>query len=215
VVDDRCIKNVIHFTRLSNLQSILLHGLLSRFDLLQANISKNSTMSDVDRLDENDHAISGSVSCFYPYMFDAKRHRSGNAPWVILALNPSLLWELNCHFYAHSVLSRDTKYERGIGRRNSGYAFESLFHDHRISVDGGKPWYRETAGLPPSFPTHPDSEVQVFDPIHPKYLQGAWVETTQDEAEVLRVLETFGINDFEVWVEPFKPRHKYQQIEWG
>lgn len=206
VVDARCIKNVIHFTRLSNLRGIVQHGLLSRFDLLQADVLQKSNTSDVDRLDHNDHAISVSVSCFYPYMFNAKRHRSGSAPWMILGLNPSLLWELNCHFFAHSVVSRDTKYERGIGRRNSGYAFESLFQDHR---------YREAAGLPLSFPTHPDSEVQVFDPIDPQYLQRVWVETTQDKEEVIRVLQDFERGSLEVWVEPFKPRHSHQLTTWG
>lgn len=210
VVDARCIKNVIHFTRLSNLRSILQHGLLSRFDLLQADVLQKSTASDVNRLDENDHAISVSVSCFYPDMFNAKRHRSGNAPWVVLGLNPSLLWELNCHFFAHSVVSRETKYERGISRRDSGFAFESLFQ-----APSNKPTYRGTAGLPLSFPTHPDSEVQVFDPIRPQYLQRAWVETTQDKEEVMRALQAFGRGDFEVWVEPFKPRHSYHLTKWG
>ncbi len=215
LVNQRAIEDVIHFTQLSNLPGILQYGLLSRFDLQRTDVSHDALTSDAVRLDDNEVAVSVSVSCFYPNMFDAKRHRSGGKPWVILGLNPSLLWELNCLFFAHSAASSNTKYERHVGARNSDDAFERLFQDHAISQDERIPSYRETRGLPISFPTYPDSEVQVLQPIHAGYLQGVWVESSDDEAKVLRMLEDFGRVDCEIFVAPFKPRHSYQQTRWG
>ena len=172
----QCVEDVLHFTRLANLPNILIHGLLSRSALRQAGLGDAVIVSDGDRLDNDEGAISVSISYFYPKMFDAKRYRSGTADWVILGLDPSLLWEQRCLFYAHGAATNATKYERGVGKRDSGFAFESLFWD-----DGT---VRKTNDLPLSCPTHPDSEVQVMEPIPPEFLRGIWVETVENETKV-------------------------------
>lgn len=72
VVGDRQIEDVLHFSRLENLSGILEHGLLSRS--LLRNADYGVCVSDADRLDKEDDAISVSISCYYP-----KMTRSGTA----------------------------------------------------------------------------------------------------------------------------------------
>lgn len=127
VVEARNIEHVLHFTLLENLPGILSNGLLSRSILRDADYDVFA--SDADRLDGEDGAISVSISCFYPKMFDAKRYRSGNAPWVILTFDPSLLWNYHCLFYRNGASTNATKYEHG--KRYGGFALAHILQVSR------------------------------------------------------------------------------------
>lgn len=96
IVEVRKIEHVLHFTRLENLPYILEFGLRSRSELVGTEFGVYP--SDLDRLDQKDDAVSVSISCYYPRMFDAKRHRAGRFPWAILILQPSILWKYHCLF---------------------------------------------------------------------------------------------------------------------
>ncbi|TIL49603.1 hypothetical protein [Mesorhizobium sp.] len=78
VVAAREIEDVLHFTRLENLPGILEHGLRTRPELVNADFEVYA--SDADRLDEEDDAVSVSISCYYPRMLEAKRYRAGSWP---------------------------------------------------------------------------------------------------------------------------------------
>lgn len=210
VVETRKIEEVLHFTRLENLPGILEHGLHSRTFLRNADYDVYA--SDADRLDREDGAISVSISCFYPKMFAAKRDRSENKPWVILALHPSLLWNYDCLFYRNGVTTDATKYEKG--KRYGGYALEKLFEDCSISDLTGT-GFREEHSLPLGWPTSSDSEVQVMSPIHPDYLLGAWVETPEHREKVREAFDACGRSECEVVVQPFRPRICHKPYSWG
>ncbi len=211
VASDQGVEHVLHFTLLENLSGILQHGLHSRSVLQHADYDVFA--SDADRLDGQDEAISVSISCYYPKMFDAKRHRSGGARWMILFLEPSLLWNYHCLFYRHGAVTNATKYEHG--KRYGGFALERLFADCSMSMDERGTGFRAANGLPSGWPTFPDAEVQVMDPIHPDYLLGAWVETQEDHDQVREVLTTFGRDDCDVVVHPFEPRICRKPYFWG
>lgn len=87
IIARRRTEHVLHFTRLENLPHILRQGLRSRADL--ADVDFSAYPSDADRLDERNDAISVSISCYAPAMFEAKRYRTGNRPWVVLILRQS------------------------------------------------------------------------------------------------------------------------------
>ncbi len=211
VVDDRKIEDVLHFTRLENLANILEHGIQSRSELRNADY--DAYASDVDRLDEEDNAVSVSITCFYPKMFNAKRFRAGDKHWIILVLDRSLLWECHCCFYCSGVATNATKYQRG--KPHGGFALEKLFADHRPSTSPEGMTFREECGLPSDWPTYPDSEVQVMDAIHPDYIRGAWVETPAHAEFVRATFETAGRSECQVVVQPFTARISHGPYNWG
>ncbi|WP_310458464.1 DarT ssDNA thymidine ADP-ribosyltransferase family protein [Ruixingdingia sedimenti] len=211
VVEARNIEHVLHFTLLDNLPGILSNGLLSRSILREADYAVFA--SDADRLDGEDGAISVSISCFYPKMFDAKRFRSGNAPWVILAFDPSLLWNYHCLFYRNGASTNATKYEHG--KRYGGFALERLFDDCSNLMDPRGTGFREAHGLPSGWPTFPDAEVQVMNPVHPDYLLGAWVETPEHGNQVRKAFVSSGRDHCDVVVQPFEPRICRKPYWWG
>lgn len=211
VVEARNIENILHFTLLENLPGILQNGLLSRSVL--ENAGYDVLASDADRLDGEDGAISASISCFYPKMFEAKRYRSGNAAWVILAFDPSLLSNYHCLFYRNGASTNATKYEQG--KRYGGFALERLFDDCSMLMDPRGTGFREAHGLPLGWPTFPDSEVQVMNPVHPDYLLGAWVEAREHGDQVRKAFDAFGHKHCEIVVQPFEPRICQKPYWWG
>ena len=210
IVEQRRIEHILHFTRLENLPHILRHGLLSRSDLADADF--NVHPSDADRLDQRDDAISVSISCYAPAMFDAKRHRAGNTPWAVLILQPELLWRNHCLFFRRGAATNASKHERA--KRYGGYALEKLFADLPLPANP-KVSFRAEFGLPPSWPTHSDAEVQVMAPIDPRHIVGVWVERAEEEAFVRAAFDDAGREDYETIARPFAARLSRKPYYWG
>lgn len=211
IVGQREIEQVLHFTQLENFPTILEHGILPRSELMHSEFVGYA--SDEDRLDDNYGAVSVSISCYYPKMFEAKRYRSGNAPWAILILNPSILWSYHCLFYRQSVASRAADYERG--KRYGGYALERLFEDCFLGVGPNTSGLRAQSSLPSSWPTFPDAEVQVMSSVKPEFIAGAVVETHEHGEYVRSAANAAGREDFEIEVHPFAPRLCFKPYFWG
>lgn len=209
VVERRQIEHVLHFTRLENLPFILEHGLRSRSDLMDAHFAVRPSAQH--RMDDEDRAVSVSISCYYPKMFAAKRHAAGGAAWIFLLLDPSLLWALPCRFHAQGVASTAARQE--IGAKNGGWALEKMFAEGLIgSTQEG---IRVRAGLPTSWPTFASAEVQVMDAIHPDYIGGVWAENCKVRDHAAAILTDAGRGDCETYVHPFQPRLVSMPYCWG
>ena len=113
-VRNRGIECLLHFTQLQNLESIIEHGFLPR-SMIQRRNDITAHVIDADRLDGEDEAISISVSAFKHAMFSAKRWRSNGLPWIVLALDPSLLWTHPCRFHASNAASSEARAARAGG----------------------------------------------------------------------------------------------------
>lgn len=157
----RGIQGLLHFTQIWNLPGIVTHGLLSRVDLNARGLDAYG--SSAYRHDRKNQAISLSISAIYPKMFMAKQQEVGHPHWVVLVLDPSILWTHRCRFLYRNAGKSELK--RRTSFLGGPWGFCQIFaNDGRLS------------GMPDCLPTYPDAEVQVFEPILPELILEAWVD---------------------------------------
>jgi len=90
-------------------------------------------------------------------MFMAKQQSVGHPHWVILLLDPSILWTHRCRFLSRNAGKKEIKNHRGF--LGGPWGFSEIF------ADDGRP-----SGMPDCLPTYPDAEVEVFEPILPEMI---------------------------------------------
>lgn len=98
---ERGIPSLVHFTRASNLPSILANGLypVSRAHELAVAPSVN----DINRFDGHRDATSLSIGFPNNLMFHKYRLADENIDWVVLALHPQILWTMPCAFCRYNA----------------------------------------------------------------------------------------------------------------
>lgn len=159
IAQERQVPWLLHFTQVSNLPGIAEHGIRSRRDL--ARLGHGYRASSDYRLDDNNDAVSLSVSTVNTVMFASKREASGHNDWALLILAPDILWELECVFCWGNAATNEIRKHSGF--RGGPWAFDRMF--------AGQP----RINLPPSHQTDPAAEVQILQAIPPKYVRGAVV----------------------------------------
>ena len=174
IVRDRRIQFLLHFTQIINLPGIMTHGLLPRRELEKP--IHTAYASAKHRLDDNDDAISISISRINEPMFASKRDKSGHFNWLILALAPEILWTHDCRFCWRNAARKEIKDHRGwLG---GPWALDQMFSEHLGT----------RAGLPDSCPTDLEAEVQVLGNIAPKYVRAIAVNRPEIAVPVEQAL---------------------------
>lgn len=159
---DREVDFLFHFTQSANLPGIVRHGLMSRRNLGGTEYSVYA--SDQYRLDENEDAVSVSISRVNEAMFASKRRKSGHSSWAVLVLSSEILWTYDCRFCWANAAKKQIKNHRGW--RGGPWAFDEMFAgDNAVR-----------SGLERCHPTDPEAEVQVLETIASKYIIGAIVD---------------------------------------
>ncbi len=174
-VKEKKIEYIWHFTRLSNIDSILKYGLISRQDL--ENSGMQSDFNDDYRLDCQKNAICCSLGHPNYKMFYSLRQNNPDVKWVVLGIKPSVLWEKDCAFCVSNAASNEVtcipiSYRKGLA------AFSKLFEE----IDG-KPT-RTELGISDYCPTNPQAEILVFGRIEPEYIIGAITQNKATETEL-------------------------------
>lgn len=207
IVEAHGIEHVLHFTRLSNLPSILQYGLLGRQTLVSR--SYRAEINDQYRFDYLPDALCCSLSFPNYKMFYSLRANNPGVDWAVLRLKPSLLWEKRCVFCASNAASREIASEN-IENRTTPAAFRAMFSDHSNMPD------RSTLGIPDHYTTNPQAEVLVLEPIEPRYVMdvvvddrnrvndiqalGHLIESYGERATFLHAKEYFGArSDYAHW----------------
>lgn len=163
IARERGISQLLHFTLLENLPSIVEHGLLSRAELLRRKLDAYAV--DEFRLDGRLEGLSLSIERPNWPMLKSMRARSRGSQWVCLGLYADLLWTHACRFCWQNASSGTMRDHRGWC--GGPWAFDRMF-------DGS---IEERTERAPCEPTFEDAEVQVLEPIAPTHIFGALVAT--------------------------------------
>ena len=158
-VKERNIEHLIHFTRYENLESILDNGIVTKDVLNTSNLDFYG--NDGMRLDGHQNSISLSLSSPNHKMLYKYKKQSDAKGWIVIDVNPEVLWEYNCAFCKHNAAdSRILK--RNIDDLCNIKSFKEMFLDPN---DGSR------EGLETYHTTDPQAEVLVFNNIPIKHIQ--------------------------------------------
>ena len=179
ICKNQSITILVHFTRIENLRSILTEGLLGR-ETLENRLQEGSLKlqklftNDDSRWDKHKDAVCVSISFPNYLMFSGIRKEKkitdgiSDSDWVVLALEAKILWELECAFCIENAASNTIRHVP-LEERRKPDVLERMFVDSYQDVKGNI--YHRHLQTPTYYPTHPQAEVLVFDPIPVKYIQ--------------------------------------------
>lgn len=150
------INHLIHFTHISNLDSILRKGLIPRNSL--SIDAPEAHINDEWRFDN--HSDGNCLSISFPnYKMLYKYSYKNRQDWAIILINKAVLWEYDCAFFKTNAACKEQS-SIPIGRLKEEPAFELMFEDTNESIRG-------RLGIPENYPTNPQAEVIAFGTIAP------------------------------------------------
>ena len=154
----RGIEYLIHFTRVSNLTSILTNGIIPR-SILQNNRIQFSHNDD-HRFDEREDRTCLSITSPNYKMFYPMRLNYPADDWTVIRLSPKILWELDCLFTETNAATRYIKDTPDNELRGTA-ALEKLFAGEEL---------RQQLQLNSYDTTDVQAEVMVSGIIPPNYI---------------------------------------------
>lgn len=195
-----CITTLIHFTHICNLKGILERGLQSRRQLEELPETSQPLFNDPLRLDEYRSGICLSIS-FPNYKMFYKLHQNRTMDWAVTLLDASILWEMDCAFNSTNAASNIMR-SIPIHKRKKVEAFANMFSDLQN--------IRTQLNIPDPFPTDPQAEVLVFEPISPRYIKGVHFSSFQIKLEWQNKFSHLGPDFFHCADQFFNPRWDYR-----
>lgn len=171
ILIERNINEIVHFTKIENLDSILEYGLLSKNILEEQRI--NYLYSDNYRYDNKLDFICNSITFPNYKMFYAKRQEDIRQKWAVITIDADiLLHKLDTEFYKKNRASLEIYEDDRYYRSNE--AFNSMFS--LINRD---------LYIPDSYTTDPQAEVLIKDIIIPDYITGIETNTNNEKVKSL------------------------------
>lgn len=160
------IPHLVHFTHVSNLESIIEHGLLSR-EKVDA-LNKDAVTNDEERYDGRTNTISLSIAHPNDRMF--YKYRDNDEDWCVLGVKREILWKDDCLFLKHNAADARMSTKED-GELSTIEAFKSMY-DEMDELDS-----RQEQCLERYDPTDKQAEILVPDKIPVEYLIGAYVSS--------------------------------------
>lgn len=166
------VKTLVHFTRESNLDSIFERGLVPR-NMLE--FERFEGFNDAVRADRTD-AVCVSIGFPNYKMWYQVKEKNKGLDWVVLAIAPRALWELNCAFCsANAALAAIAAIP--LAQRQTLLAFQGMYAD----VPGKE---RARLGIPAWWPTNPQAEVLMLQGVPRGYILGVITLNPQQDARI-------------------------------
>jgi len=150
------IECLVHFTHISNLDSILRKGLVPRKYLSEE--APEARTNDQLRLDNHHDGNCLSIS-FPNYKMLFRYSNERRHEWAIISLKPEILWEYDCAFFKKNAACSSQR-EIPVERLKENPALELMFEDDDEIT-------RDRLRIPINYPTNPQAEVIVFGTIAP------------------------------------------------
>jgi hypothetical protein len=91
-----------------------------------------------------------------------KLNNTNQKEWVVLTIEPCILWEFDCAFFETNAASNSAK-KIALSRRKEYSSLVQMFADY-------PPNKRQDLGIPNNYTTNPQAEVLVLEPIDSKYI---------------------------------------------
>ncbi len=192
IVNLRNIKELLHFTSVDNLGSILKNGILSRDEMEKQMIK--ASVNDEERLDFCLNGISCSITLPNAPLLYKFKSSNLDRNYVILKIKPDVLWEKECLFCKENAASGKVAWNHF---RRAVEAFEQMFGDYdKMHTRADLEKLYADGFIKQNIPTHNQAEVLVMGKIEPEYITGVYVFENDWSSEIKKVWE------------------KYQNIEW-
>jgi len=185
----RGIQYLVHFTPISNLNSIIRYGLLPRKALLERGFPFD--YSDEQRIDGFLNCISTSISFPNYKMFCKKRNEYSDKTWAVVKIKKEVLWEHDCLFFQENAASSGSM-AVPVADLYTIDAFDKMFY----AVES-------RSLIQDSFTTNPQAEVMVNGAIPSRYIKGIAFESKADRALIKDVK---GLPEIEINKDLFSPR---------
>ena len=155
---ERGINFLMHFTRASNLESILQRGLLPRDTLI---LEGYKDFNDHYRYDGT-HAVCLSIGFPNYKMFFGIRQENKDVDWIVLVIHAAALWTLPCVFCVENAASAGVT-SVPLEERKELAALQAMYADW-----DDKP--RSVLGIPDNYPSNPQAEVLMLNGVPRNYI---------------------------------------------
>ena len=178
IVEKRKIEFLCHFTNIKNLERILKEGLITREFCDGTGLS---CVNDVKRYDYT-NAICTSISFPNYKMLYLLTLNNPDNKWVIIKLDSTVLWELNCGFFYTNAANSKEFNDRHSDDYKTVESFEKMFYSELLYKSQlQKKIYRSDLGIDDFYTTDPQAEVLIFENINKKYIREILYSDSDDK----------------------------------
>ncbi len=209
IIKARGIHELLHFTNMENLYSIINNGFLSVE--LQRSKGIKAKINDEDRFDKKLNATSFSIGFPNYKMLYSLRNKERNSRWVIVTINPNILYlhKENIYYCENNGASREMILKSNDELKEIT-AFRNMFKESMDTRYYGK-INRSELNIPMNYTTDPQAEVLIEGYIPNKFIKSIYVRNYDDFYFIENIIKN-NLYDYNVDIMPsyFSARSDYE-----
>tara|TARA_B100001939_G_scaffold320487_1_gene309381 strand:- start:548 stop:2332 length:1785 start_codon:yes stop_codon:yes gene_type:complete len=178
IINNKQISEILHFTPLKHLSSILEYGVLSNEEISKKNLT--SFQVDENRFDARPNFICTSVSYPNSSLLRMKQYKYG--PFIIISISPEILLTNVCLFAKSNAATtwykKPSKYD-SFPMLNKNESFLDMFSRDDI---------RDKNRIPKNFTTDLQAEVLIYKKIPREFIKKIYCESEEIKLNLLEEL---------------------------
>ena len=178
IINNKQISEILHFTPLKHLSSILEYGILSNEEISKKNLT--SFQVDENRFDARQNFICTSVSYPNSSLLRMKQYKYG--PFIIISISPEILLTNVCLFAKSNAATtwykKPSKYD-SFPMLNKNESFLDMFSRDDI---------RDKNRIPKNFTTDLQAEVLIYKKIPREFIKKIYCESEEIKLNLLKEL---------------------------